>query len=120
MTLAELRDNVWASLPPIRKRIVGRETADDFVTLAVENWEGEYLNACQDNQQRGVYVSSLLGHIKRLHQAASPYEPQEYGFLWTLILQAIAVSVIQYLVKWWLERSANRVMLQGWKAEMTQ
>lgn len=120
MTFAELRDNVWASLPPIRKRIVGRETVDDFTTLAVQNWEGEYLNACQDNQQRSVYVSSLLGHMKRLHQAASPYEAQEYGFIWAFILQAIAVSVVQYLVKWWLERNVNRVLLAGWKQELTK
>ena len=119
MTLAELRDNVWVSLPPLRKRIVGRDAVDDFVTLAVQNWEGEYLAACQDNQQRSAYVHSLLGHIKRLHQAASPYEPQEYGFIWAFLLQAIAVSAIQYLVKWWLERHVNRVLMAGWKQEMT-
>lgn len=120
MTLADLQEQCWASLPPLRKRIVGRDTVNDFVTLAVENWEGEYLNACQDNQQRGVYVSSLLGHMKRLHQAASPYEAQEYGFIWMFLLQAVAVAVIEYLVKWWLERRANRVLLEGWKAEMTK
>jgi hypothetical protein len=119
MTLADLQEQCWASLPPLRKRIVGRETVNDFVTLAVENWEGEYLNACQDNRQRGVYTHALLGHMKRLHQAASPYEAKEYGFLWTFLLQAVAVAVIEYIVKWWLDRRANRVLLAGWKAEMT-
>jgi hypothetical protein len=120
MTLADFQEQCWASLPPLRKRIVGRETVSDFVTLAVENWEGEYLNACRDNHQRGVYTASLLGHMKRLHQAASPYEAQEYGFIWVFLLQAVAVAVIEYLVKWWLERRANRVLLEGWKAEMTK
>ena len=119
MTLADLQEQCWASLPPLRKRIVGRETVNDFVTLAVENWEGEYLNACQDNQQRGVYTHALLGHMKRLHQAASPYEAQEYGFIWAFLLQAVASAVIQYIVKWGLDRRANRVLLAGWKAEMT-
>ena len=119
MTLSELQEQCWASLPPLRKRIVGRETVADFVTLAVANWEGEYLAACQDNQHRSVYVHSLLGHLKRLHQAASPYESQEYGFIWTFLLQAVASAVIQYLVQWWLERRVNRVLMAGWKAEMT-
>ena len=119
MTLAELQEQCWASLPPLRKRIVGRETVADFVTLAVENWEGDYLAACQDDRHRRVYVHSLLQHIKRLHQAASKYEPQEYGFIWVFVLQAVASAVIQYLVKWWFERRVNRVLMAGWKAEMT-
>lgn len=120
MTLPDLQEQCWASLPPLRKRIVGRETVNDFVTLAIENWEGEYLNACHDNQQRGVYVHALMGHMKRLHQASSKYEAQEYGFLWMFLLQAVAFSVIEYLVKWWLDRRANRVLLAAWKAELTR
>jgi len=120
MTLADLQEQCWHALPTVRKRIVGRQTVNDLVVLAVENWEGEYLNACRDNRQRGVYTASLLGHMKRLHQASSPYESQEYGFLWAVLLQALAAAVIQYLVNWWLERRANRVLLSAWQAEVRQ
>ena len=79
MTFADLQAECWDALPPIRKRLVGRETVNDFVTLAVENWAGEYLAACQDNEQRQVYVHALLNHLKRGHQLATGREPAEYA-----------------------------------------
>jgi len=120
MTLADLQEQCWASLPPLRKRIVGRDTVNDFVALAVENWESEYLNACVDNAQRDVYAGVIAGHIKRVHQAGSRHEPQEYGFIWVFLLQAVAVSVVQYLIKWWLEKRSNRVFMAAWKTELTR
>lgn len=120
MTFADLQAECWAALPPIRKRLVGRQTVDEFVQLAVENWAGEYLNACQDNQQRDVYSHAMLNHIKRGHQLATGREPAEYGFIWAFLLQAVAVAVVQWLVKWWLDRRANRVLLTVWQHELTQ
>jgi hypothetical protein len=120
MTLADLQEQCWAALPPIRKRLAGRQAVDDIVTLAVENWAGEYLNACQDNDQRGVYVTALLGQVKRGHQVLSGKEPQEYGFIWMILLQAVAVAAIEWLVKWWLDRRANRVLMTVWQHELTK
>ena len=42
MTRDELYEHVWRRLP-MRKYMVGRETVHDLTTLAIENWEGEYL-----------------------------------------------------------------------------
>jgi hypothetical protein len=120
MTLADLQEQCWAALPPIRKRLVGRDTVNDFVALAVENWAGEYLAACQDNEQRGVYVHALLNHIKRGHQLSTGREPAEYGFIWAFLLQAVAVAVVQWLVKWWLDRRANRALMAVWQHELTK
>jgi hypothetical protein len=120
MTLADLQAECWAALPPIRKRMVGRDTVNDFVALAVENWAGEYLGACQDNQQRDVYVHALLNHLKRGHQLATGREPAEYGFIWAFLLQAVAVAVVQWLVKWWLDRRANRALMAVWQHELTK
>jgi len=120
VTLTDLQSQCWAALPPLRKRLVGRETVDDIVELAVQNWEGEYLNACQDNAQRQVYVSALLGHIRRCHQVASGKDATEYGFLWVILLQAVAVAAVQWLVKWWLDRRANRALMTVWHHELTR
>jgi hypothetical protein len=120
MTLADLQAECWAALPPIRKRLVGRDTVNDFVALAVENWAGEYLGACQDNQQRDVYVHALLNHVKRGHQLATGREPAEYGFIWAFLLQAVAAAVIQWLVTWWLDRRANRALMTVWQHELTK
>lgn len=120
MTFADLQAECWAALPPIRKRLVGRDTVNDLVQLATENWAGEYLNACQDNAQRDVYVHALLGHVKRGHQLATGKDPVEYGFIWAFLLQAVAAAVIQWLVQWWLDRRANRALLTVWQHELTK
>lgn len=118
MNLEQLRDIAWASLPPVRKRLVGRATVNDLVTCAIHNWEGEYLAACADNEQRQVYARGLLQAVKRAHQPVSGYDAQEYGFIWTFLLQAVAAALIQWLVEWWLDNRANRVLMEGWKREM--
>jgi hypothetical protein len=118
MTLDDLCSVAWSSLPPIRKRLVGRDTVNDLLTCAIHNWEGEYLAACADNQQRQVYVRGLLQSVKRAHQPISGYESQEYGFIWVFILQAVATALIQWLVEWWMKNRANRVLMEGWKREM--
>jgi hypothetical protein len=120
MTLADLQAQCWAALPPIRKRLVGRDTVNDLVQLAVANWSGDYLAACQDNQQRDVYVHALLTHVKREHQAMSGQEPREYGFIWAFLLQAVAVAAVQWLVKWWLERLSHRALLTVMQHELTK
>lgn len=119
MTLDDVATECWKSLPPIRKRLVGKATVRDFVQLAVANWEGEYLAACADNDARKVYVAAMLGHVKREHQFASGYSEQEYGTVWVWILQAVASAVIQWLVAWWLERRAHRALMAVWKHELT-
>lgn len=118
MTLDGLKDIAWASLPPLRKRLVGRAAVNDLLTCAIHNWEGEYLAACADNSQRQVYVRSLLQAVKRAHQPVSGYDAQEYGFIWVFILQAVATALIQWLVEWWLQNRSNRVLIEGWKREM--
>lgn len=118
MTLDDLREEAWKALPPIRKRLVGRETVNELVTIAVHNWEGDYLAACADNAQRQVYVSALLQAVKRAHQPVSGHEPQEYGFIWVFLLSAVASALIQWLVKWWLDRNFNRECMAQWKREL--
>lgn len=120
MTLDDLKDRVWSAMPPIRKRLVGRRVVDDFTQLAVENWAGDYLAACSGNHQRQVYAAALLGQLKRAHQPVSGTEPQEYGFIWVLLLQSIASAIIQWLIRWWLDRRANRALMVVWQHELTK
>jgi hypothetical protein len=120
MTLADLQAQCWADLPPIRTRLVGRDTVNDLLQLAVANWSGDYLAACRDNQQRDVYVHALLTAVKREHQAAGDKDPNEYGFIWVLLLQAVAVAVVQWLVAWWLERLSHRALLTVMQYELTK
>jgi hypothetical protein len=38
--------------------------------------------------------------------------------LLSILATAVLVAVIQWLVKWWLDRNFNRIMLAGWQREM--
>ena len=119
MTLDEIHEYVWSRLP-MRKYMAGREAVRDLVTLAVENWEGEYLGHATSEEGREVVAMSIAARVKRAHQVMSDKEPQEYGMLWTLLLGALVNAVVQILVRWWLERQSHRVLMAGWQQEMTR
>ena len=92
----------------------------NLVQLSVENWETEYLNHAKDEEARQAVCLSMLASVKRGHQLASGKEPQEYGFIWTFLLQMLASAVIQIILNWWKERASHRVLLVTMKAELTR
>lgn len=118
MTLAETKDYVWRRLG-VRKFLVGRAVADDMVELAIENWAGSFLNYCVNDNDRALVAQVMVDNMRRGHQVMSGKEPREYGMLWAFLLQSIASAVVQILLRWWLERRANRVLLLAMKAELT-
>lgn len=114
MTIDELVDKMWGDLPPIRKRLAGRDAVRRIVVDAVQEWSPEYLMACQDNAQRDVYAADLTKRLERRYTGQ-----QEYGFaIMTVILVALISAVVQWLVKWWLDRNFNREQMQAWQREM--
>jgi hypothetical protein len=119
MILDDLRDYVWKRLP-MRKYMVGRRVVDDVTTLAIENWEGEYLGHAQSEEGREIVSMSIASKVKRAHQVFSGREPQEYGIFWTLVLGAVVNAVVQILVRWWSERQVHRVLMAGWQQELTR
>jgi hypothetical protein len=36
------------------------------------------------------------------------------------VLQAVASAVVQLIIKWWLDRRSNRVLMAVWKQELTR
>jgi hypothetical protein len=119
MILDDVKEHVWKRLP-MRKYMIGRQTVDQLTLLAIENWEGEYLTHATSEEGREIVSMSIAGRVKRAHQWQSGKEPQEYGFLWTLLLGALVNAVVQILVKWWLERQVNRVLMAAWQQELTR
>lgn len=114
MTIDDLVAECWANLPPIRKRLAGRDAVRRIVVDAVQDWSSEYLMACQDNAQRDVYVADLTKRLERRYMGQ-----QEYGFvLMTILLTALISAVVQWLVKWWLDNHFNRELMQGWQRGM--
>ena len=119
MKLSGLQDHVWRRMP-LRKHIVGRQAVDDITALIVENWQGEYMGEAADDAERAVVAKAIADAVKRSHQWQSGKDANEYGFFWTLILQAVVSAAIQLILKWWLERRTNRLLMTCWQHELTQ
>ena len=116
MTPADLKEHVWRKLGP-RKWLVGREQVDLLTQLAVENWQTEYYNAADSDQERAIVAEGTLIAVKRMHQAVGGYSDREYGMIWAFLLSAVASAIIQVVLRWWLERRSNRVMMLIWQQE---
>ena len=119
MTVADLKLWVWRHVG-IRRHLVGRQVIDDFTELAVQHWESEPLNYCRDGEQQKVVLESILASVKRGYQVVSGREPEEYGFFWALVLQAVASIVVQLILEWWLDSRMNRVRMLVWQQELTR
>lgn len=118
MTIADLEQHVWRRLG-VRKFVAGREAVRDLVQLSIANWEPQMFDACVDDDQRDAVCGAVLDNVRRAHQVVSMSEPQEYGFIWVFLLQALASAIIQIILRWWLQSHSNRESLVSWKQQMT-
>lgn len=119
MTPADLKQHVWRNLGP-RKWLVGREQVDLLTQLAVENWRSDYMQAADSDLERQIVAQATLADMKRMHQAVGGYGEREYGMVWLFLLSGVASAIVQVMLRWWLERRANRVMLMVWQQEGTK
>ena len=119
MTIRDLQTYVWRRLG-VRKFLVGRAACDDLVQLAVKNWAGEFLKHAENDEERQIVAGVILQNVKRAHQVASGEDAQEYGVWWVFVLQAVASAIVQLIIKWWLDRRSNRVLMAVWKQELTR
>jgi hypothetical protein len=115
----EMLEHVWKKLGP-RKWLVGKREVNLLTRLTIENWQSQYYTAAASDNERQIVAAGTLVAVKRMHAAVGGYGEREYGMIWTLLLSAIASAVIQVVLKWWLERRANRVMLLVWQQELCQ
>ncbi len=109
----QFRQSVWAKLP-MRKWLVGREKVLDCVAIVVQEWpDDSFALADSGHAQEAAVVKSLMADAKRhLHLA---YGEQQFGFIWTIILQAVLYEVIVMILEWWRQKKANRMALLSWQ-----
>jgi hypothetical protein len=113
----DLREYVWRRLGP-RKFVAGRQMVNDLVDLTVENWEPDAIDNAKDAAELELVKTSILQSVKRMHQACGEYGNAEYGFIWVILIQALASLVVQLIVHWWFKSSSNRKAMMEWKQEM--
>lgn len=104
MTQDGLTDYVWQKLGP-RKHLAGRKRVADLVEQSVRTWPAEVLGECRDDAERQMVAQAAVANIGRR------IRDRQYGMIWTLLLTALASAVFQVLLRWWLERRSNRVLM---------
>lgn len=119
MEIDELREHVWANLP-IRKLVVGKKRVNNWVDLAVENWQPMEFSAAPEGYQRDLVVQGVVASIRRMDEVMSDEEPKQYGFVWLLILSGLVSLLVQIILKWWFQEEKNQEAMAAWKEEMTR
>lgn len=117
LTQNELRDEIWHSIPPLRRLIIGRERVDDIVTMSIENAPLEQIVAAGGDQS--VVLKVWEADVKRSYCLICGDEVT-FGPLFWILIGPIVQLVLKKLLEWWFESHSHRVMLVGWKRELTK
>jgi hypothetical protein len=92
VTLREVQDECWDSIPRLRRRIVGRAMVDDLVVQTLLRWDSS---------------SDIEGSMRC-------YGEQRYGsIIWMIVWQAAISAVVQWLINRWLERRHEAASLRA-------
>lgn len=110
MSHDQMRQYVWDQLG-VRKHLVGRERVAELADMAIANWPCEVLNECRGDEDFETVAQASIGSLRRR------IRQREYGVLLTILLSGLASAVFQILLRWWLERRANRVLMMVWRQE---
>lgn len=117
MPVEELCEYVRRRLP-VRARLVGKERLDDLVLMAVTEWPTDWLMQCErGSAEEEKVLAATTERVGRTYEAVRGGE-KRYGFFWAFVLSAVVSAVVQYVLEWWLHRSANRVKMAAWQYEM--
>jgi hypothetical protein len=115
-TYAKFQQQVWDALP-LRKLLAGRERVNDCLAILVQEWPDDQFaqSDAADRKAEGIVVRGLMQSVKRhLHLA---YGEKEFGFIWTIILQALIWEIIKLILQWWREKKDNRVAMLQWQKQ---
>lgn len=116
--LKQIQNYVWRRIG-VRRLVAGRKRIDELVEAAVANWDSQAVANAKDHTQLAVVAESMIVGVKRTHQMLGDHQIEEYGFIWAILLQALASAVIQILIKWWLESRENRLLMLCAQKEVT-
>lgn len=108
------QDYIWSQLP-VRKYLAGKERVYDCISVVVQEWPDEQfaMSDADDRKSENIVVRDLMKSVKRhLHFA---YGEQEFGFIWTIILQALLWELIKVMLAWWRSKKDNRMAILYWK-----
>jgi len=108
---------IWEKLPK-RKLLAGKDRVRDCISIIVQEWPDERFALAESDRApntRDEIKRDLMQTAKRhLHLI---YGDENFGFIWTILLQAILFQLVALIFEWWKERRENRVALLAWQTK---
>jgi hypothetical protein len=120
MTQQELRDQLWQELPLIRRNIIGREKVDDIITIAIEQCPLEFIQHISEGSAEKEIVTAAWGQSVKRGYDLLYGEDATFGPLIWILLSPVIQYLIKRLLEWWFESRTNRVLMAGWRRELTK
>jgi hypothetical protein len=120
MTQQELRDQLWQELPLIRRNIIGREKVDDIITIAIEQCPLEFIQHISEGSAEKEIVTAAWGQSVKRGYDLLYGEDATFGPLFWILLSPVIQYLIKRLLEWWFESRTNRVLMAGWRRELTK
>lgn len=115
MTQDELRDEIWKSMPGLRKYLLGRKRVDRIVNLAASRAPVAVLRLLATHpNESNVVESAWRADVKKHYSMCHGDDVITFGPLFWIVASAVIQYAIQRLMEWWFERHECRELIRTW------
>lgn len=108
----EIRDSIWNSLPPVRRKVVGRERVDDLITMAVENCPLELCGLKEQEVVLAVWSQSVKRGYCLIYGDDKTFEP-----LFWILIGPIVQIILKKILEYWF---SDEGLISEWKRDLTK
>jgi hypothetical protein len=120
MTQQELRDEIWESLPPLRRRILGKERVEDLITMSMEHYPLELCpHILSGEGSEKVVLMTWEKNVKRSYSLVYG-DDSKFGPLFWIMIGPIVQLILRKLLDYWFASRSHRVLLTIWRRQLTQ
>jgi len=113
--MTDLQKYVWRRLG-LRKHIVGKEQVCELVESAVLQFDCDAVANAKSMKELGIVAQNMTEAITETFEQQ---EAGEYGFVWVILLQALAGAIVQILIRWWMESPENKATMESIRRELS-
>jgi hypothetical protein len=121
VTFRDLQDEMWKSLPPLRRNLVGRERIDELVVIAIDQCPIQFVeHVSRGSCEQSVVLSAWSQSVKRAQFLRHGEQNVQFGPLFWILVGPLLQILLQKLLDWWFASAKNRVLMVGWQRSMNR